>query len=268
MIKHSGRILTLSVFTLLCTHSLQAEVFQTIAERTSAQLGVATGNLLAEQSYLDNYPDDYGNGPLTSYNLTSTYKLIDHPIKTMQLEFYQDFYPKIDSYVLGSSLVYRLHPSDGYRHGYYFGLDYMAYDQLEFTQAALGYELHIYDLDANMTLTIPFTSSQHYASTSSTNPLNAQLLAMNGFDLRASKTLYAFDFLFQGAYYWHNSTKQPFVGASVGVDYRSPYATLGIMQQYRNGVDSEQQGTRIFAQIPLLKAKPKYHHSRLMTMPV
>ncbi len=269
MNNKTANLFALSIYTLVCTCSIKGAVYNSIADRTSTQLGASTGNLITEQTYLDHYPVDKGNGPLANVRLMNTVMLSDLKQSLTQLELFQLYYPDINTYTLGGNYVYRMNPVDGYRHGYYAGFDYTHYDQFEFTQAIMGYEVHIYDLDANMSLTVPFGKSQNYSGAAETeNSINSQLVAMNSFVINATKKLYDFDFLFQGSRYWHHDTKNPYTGASVGVDYDSGYAKFGILQQYRNGLDTEQWGTRVFINIPLHKGNSHNHHLAQMTKPV
>ena len=56
---------------------------------------------------------------------------------------------------------------------------------------------------------------------------------------------------------------------ALGVEYHTPYAHFGITEQYRNGLDTEEYGTRIYSRIPLHKYQSaQYRHARKLLQPV
>ena len=118
VVNQQSPALSLALLTLCCTSSIYADMLQTINNNTSINLNVSTGNLLMEQTYLDNYPSDKGNGPLERYSLSNAFALVNRPEHSLIFEAYDAVYPSIKTYTLGVNLATRWHPDYHNRHGF------------------------------------------------------------------------------------------------------------------------------------------------------
>ncbi|MEC8882846.1 MAG: hypothetical protein VX737_06195, partial [Pseudomonadota bacterium] len=141
--KKLNKILKFSAFTLLCTSSLMAAV----GDNMSAGLGVNIGNDVQQQTYLDNYTTNHGNGPLVGVDFQTQFKMMDTGSAVAMLDLRNVYYEKVKTDTLGVGFVYRLKNSSTFGQGFHVAYDYTWYDDLDFQQVALGHESNFQGYD-------------------------------------------------------------------------------------------------------------------------
>lgn len=252
------KMLLQSAFSLLCTANLHANIIKSWIDHTSSDFGVGVSSLLAEQSYLDHYAVDKSNKPLKSFYIKSSTVLINQGYHTVTFDSHRLFYPTISTSTFGGSLAYQADQAQSHRQGFRAGFGYTDFNGFNFSQAAFGYELAIFDLNAALNGFIPLGKTQTYPGVN-----GSQLVSMYGFSIDAIKKVASHvDFFFQGTYHWEKSTKSTPLGIAIGVDYHLPYLSISSTGQYRNGIDSKEYGGSLYANIPLLKGVHKKSKNR------
>ena len=176
------KALVQSGYTFLCTTSLFANIIKTLVDNTSSEIGTGVSTLLAEQSYIDHYTTDKSSGPLKNLYIKSRTLLINQQYHTLSLNGHRIFYPTLNTYTASGNMNYQINQKYNHRQGFLAGFDYTHYNDLEFTQAALGYQVAIYDLNATLNGYIPLGKIQTYPGTN-----GSKLVNMYGFAINATK---------------------------------------------------------------------------------
>lgn len=238
--------------TLICCAQLYAETLSNIASQTSLSLGAASSNLVVDQTYLNNYYEHTGHAKLQQYTQSLQLPLSTTGEYNALLDVRNIYMPDINTNVAGFNFVYRTQFPSGDHIGIFAGADYTHYDQLYFTQAVFGAETRIYELDATTTFMIPFGPGQNYANLDASFAADgANLTGLYGAEIHAVKTLDNFDYIFQTSTHWHYNTKNQFTGVALGLNFHWHNLTLGTLGQYRNGLDDDIYGGKVFANIAL-----------------
>ena len=73
----------------------QTNTKNSLVVKGNANAGFTFSNTVQQQTYLDNYPNDYGNGPLSSADFTSTLMLYDSADSVSILDIRNTYFDKI-----------------------------------------------------------------------------------------------------------------------------------------------------------------------------
>jgi hypothetical protein len=244
------KILKLSAFTLLCTSSIMAA----IGDNMNAGLGVTAGTSLQEQTWMDNYSTDgtdiVTEGPIAGVDFGTNFIVSDSASSTSILDFRNVYYPRIKTNVAGLAFNYKMKNDGGLGQGFYAAVDYTRYDDFNFWQAALGHETRIAGYGSNLNFYIPFGNTETYDWA-----FGSEILSTYGVDWTLSKKIESLGFGATVSYHWHDDIKDNMTAFSLGSEYtfNKNMLTTGAGYQYRDGLDSEKHGYKVYARVPLYK---------------
>lgn len=244
------KILKLSAFTLLCTSSIMAAV----GDNMSAGLGVTAGTSLQEQTWMDNYSSDGSGaeteGPIAGVDFGTNFIVSDSASATSIVDFKNVYYPRIKTNVAGLAFNYKMKNAGGLGQGFYAAVDYTRYDDFNFWQAAMGHETRISGYGSNLNFYIPFGSTETYDWAN-----GSEIVSTYGVDWTLSKKIESLDFGATISYNWHDDIKDNMTAISLGSEYTfsKNMLTTGAGYQYRDGLDSEKHGYKVYARVPLYK---------------
>ena len=238
------KILRLSAFTLLCTSSIMAAV----GENMTAGIGVTLGNTIQEQTWMDNYAAaDLGNGPLPGIGLGTNIVLSNSGTSSSILDIRNVYYNQAKTNTFGVGFNYKMKGASA-ENGFYAALDYTKYDDMDFYQAALGHETNLGGYQSNLNFYIPFSSTETYNT-----PNGSTLVGTYGVDWTLSKQIASVDLGASIGYHWHDDIKNNITAFSLGGEYTfsQNLLTTGLAYQYRDGLDSNDYGYKVYAKMPL-----------------
>lgn len=244
------KILKLSAFTLLCTSSIMAAV----GDNMNAGLGVTGGTSLQEQTWMDNYADSDSasltEGPIGGVDFGANFIVSDAASSTSIVDFRNVYYPKIKTNVAGLAFNYKMKNDGGLGHGFYAAVDYTRYDDFNFFQAALGHETRISGFGSNLNVYIPFGNTETYDWA-----FGSEIISTYGVDWTLSKKIESLGFGATVSYHFHDDIKDNMTAFSLGSEYtfNKNMLTAGAGYQYRDGLDSEKHGYKVYARVPLYK---------------
>ncbi len=230
----------------------------------NANAGFTFSNTVQQQTYLDNYPNDYGNGPLSSADFTSTLMLYDSANSVSILDVRNSYYDKIKTDTAGVGIVYRYKPKTGTLFGINAAYDYTYYDGMYFSQIAVGAETNYQDFDAIFNFYIPKGGSSTYEDWTS----GSTLRGLYGADLTLSKKYNNLQTSIMGSYHYHDEVKDNISAVTISSDYNTASMFgIGASCQYRRGLDSSDTGYKVYSKVPLFKSTQRNTHNEDMYAP-
>ena len=147
---------------LICSHFISAHRIDESSKYTSVCIdSIPALNQIQSQTYLDNYTDDYGNGPLHGATAL-TWALADNPGARYLFDFQSAYYDKINTTVLSGGIIQRF-MLNKQPQTWYAGLDYTKYDDMNFYQFVMANDTQIYGFGSKSRMYLPFGNSQTYA---------------------------------------------------------------------------------------------------------
>ena len=244
--KKLSSLLMLPAFTLVCTSSAMAA----FGDNMSSRLGVDVGNSVQQQTYLDNYQPGGQNSLAVCIGFSTAVKLFDSDRVTTLLEMNNAWYQKVKTDSMGAGLVYR--PKFGMfsGHGFHLAYDHTFYDDLNFNQVVVGHESVFKGFETRFNFY--FATSDEQVDTSQ----SLKLRAMNGFDIMVSKSLSAVMINAKVSHDYHSDVEKDMTALTLGGDYKAnDMLSLGAEYQYREGLDPNTRGYKVYASVPLFKNK-------------
>lgn len=238
-----------------------------IVQSTIADAGIlgympdfsATGsNEFQEQSYLDNYKNDYGDEKVSRFNLSNAFQILGTDKAGFFIELRNSHIPKVKTHINSANIAYRFSSQNGIFNTLSLGADYTKYDMFHFKQTVASYAFTYEDFNIIANLYHPFGQAQDYSADEYISP--SSLVAMKGIDFKTQQSLKAINSEVSAllSYFWHEQTKNNIKGVTAAASYYvKPYLALGASYQYRDGVESQYYGFSIFSKISLSKQDRK-----------
>ena len=232
-----------ATLSLLTVSMSQANTLQYVS--TQYQLS----NQIQSQTYLDNYTDDYGNGPLHGATFATTWALADNPGARYLFDFQSAYYDKINTTVLSGGIIQRF-MLNKQPQTWYAGLDYTKYDDMNFYQFVMANDTQIYGFGSKSRMYLPFGNSQTYAG-----DFTSTITGMRGMQQTFSKQFDKLQFSTQLSYYRHSDVKDDIFALSAGLDYEfNQSLRLSASYQFNHGLDTEDTGYTLSVAVPLYQA--------------
>lgn len=230
----------------------------------NSDFSAISGNRIQEQTYMDNYVDDNGTGPLASLRSSSTYTISDAYNAKTFLDFDIAYYDKINTTVGGLGVISRSMSQAGMQHTFNLALDYTDYDGMEFYQATLGLSLDAHGYTLGINGYIPFGDEQTYSGA-----LGSTLTGTNGADMRISKQFDQLTLSLEGTYFWGRGIKSAMSAGALGCAYDfNKMLTIGGSYGFLNGLDSSDTGYRGYLTIPLFRGHSSHDPLAISNAPV
>lgn len=250
--------ISLGLLVAICAQSLQASVLNELIP----DFQYANSNTVQEQSYLDNYIEDFGTSPISNYSIDKSWYLTKsgnyHPFLQLRGSHLPKVQTSIGSAALGQDIK-GVHADQSL----VLGFDFTQYDRFVFRQFALSHHYKMPLQSISTHAIIPFGNTQIY-NDDVVDPQElgivspAQLTSMYGLQVGASHNLQKFKTVVGAnlAYYWHDKVKDNITTVSVNSHYQfNRYWRFGVGYQYRDGMDSNDNGYRIFTRGNLFPSK-------------
>ncbi|MEC8882885.1 MAG: hypothetical protein VX737_06395, partial [Pseudomonadota bacterium] len=242
----------------------QTNTKNSLVVKGNANAGFTFSNTVQQQTYLDNYPNDYGNGPLSSADFTSTLMLYDSADSVSILDIRNTYFDKIKTDTAGIGIVYRYKPKKGTLLGINAAYDYTDYNGMYFSQIAVGAETNYQDFDAIFNFYIPKGGSSTYDKWTS----GSTLRGLYGGDLTLLKKHNNLQASIMGSYHFHDDVKDNISAVTIGGGYHtSSMFGIGASYQYRRGLDSSDTGYKLYTKIPLFRSTQRNNHNEDMYAP-
>ena len=239
-----------------------------VGDNMSAGLGVNIGNDVQQQTYLDNYTTDHGNGPLVGVDFQTQFKMMDTGSAVAMLDLRNVYYQKVKTDTLGVGFVYRLKNSSTFGHGFHIAYDYTWYDDLDFQQVALGHESNFQGYDTRLNFYIPFGGSQNYHDAIALTNAST-LTGLYGVDFTLAKKFQDVELNAGVSYNFHDDITDNITAMNLGGEYKMNSMLLaGAKYQFRDGLLSGDHGYKVYAKVPLFRGAQDAGKDRGMSAPV
>ena len=222
---------------------------------------IRSGNLLQNQTYMNNYIENYGTSPMTSAKLDTAMVLSNSYNAKQLLDFKLEYFDRINTYTAGFGLTHRAKNGPDYYQGFSGGVDYTKYDEMEFMQAIIGTETKYAGYSADLNIYMPFGSAQAYDG-----GFSSTLVGMPGLDLRIGTSYDALELNFDASYFSASTVKNKLSSLGASLRYQFNNSLLvGAKYQITRGLDSENSGYGAFIALPLSRDVHAQHHTSALS---
>ena len=166
--------------SIICAVILQSALANANIVSYMPDFSVSGTNKFQEQSYLDNYKVDYGDGKISRFDFSNAFQILGTNSAGFFIELRNSHMPKIKTHISGANLAYRFSSQNGIFNTLSVGADYTKYDMFHFKQTIASYVFSYEDLNIITNLYHPFGQEQNYSPEEYTSP--SSLVAMKGID--------------------------------------------------------------------------------------
>lgn len=211
-------------------------------------LSLEGSNTLQSQVYLDNYTQDFGDGPLASVG--SKFNLVINNTQQFlsMLDFRGAFYPEIKTYVGSLGLTNKFLITKDIYLGFSLAGDYTDYDSLKFYQLVLSPEISHSIFSLRVNAYSPFGSTQSFEGSSSPGDLTG----LYGGDITAEVSLSQFTVALSGSVFTHDDINESISAATVSTSYSfNKNLQLGAEYGRKYSLNSGDYGFSVYADFPL-----------------
>lgn len=244
--------------SIICSVILQSTLANANIISYIPEFSASGTNKFQEQSYLDNYKTDYGDGKISRFDFSNALQILGTSNTGFFIELRNSHIPKIKTHISGANLAYRFSSQNGIFNTLSLGADYTKYDMFHFKQTVASYVFSYENLDIITNLYYPFGQEQSYSPEEYISP--SSLVAMKGIDFKTQQSLKAINTELSAllSYFWHQETKDNIKGVTAtAAYYMKPYLSMGASYQFREGIESKYYGFSIFSKISLSKLENK-----------
>ena len=256
--SYRHRQITLGLLMACFAQTLQANMINHIVP----DFQYTESNTVQEQTYLDNYVQDFGNSVISNYSIEKSWHLPKTGNYQPFLQLRASQLPKVQTSI-GSGTIGQSYKGRDSEQALMLGFDFTQFDRFVFRQIALSHQYKFNMQNISTHAIIPFGNTQIY-NDNVIDPEElgivspASLTSMYGLQIGASHQLQKFKTVVGAdlAYYWHDKVKNNITTVSVDGRYQfNRYWSVGAGYQYKDGMDSNDSGYRLFTRGNLLPSK-------------